>query len=375
MKLILSGLAGLLLTTAAQAGGIDRSSLPLSVLFADGQTVHLGFSSVTPSVSGSYISPLTFFGPSTGNMAEAYSTMNFALKTDLGDRLSAALMLNQPYGADALYTGGAYTGLEAHWSTSEIAAILKYDISDRMSVYGGLRNVTSRAEISIPGALLGGNTYQAVADSNAQLGYLIGAAYEQPEIALRASLTYQSQIVHDFATSELFTPPDTGSDKVAAAVLPGGTNTTTNITLPQSLTLDVQSGIAANTLLFGSVRWSEWSKWHVDPAVYRGATGEEVTGFDHDVITYQLGIGRKINDNLSLFARVGYEKATGGEASRLSPTDGMTSLGLGGSWTEGNIKITGGLEYVMLGDAVDGSGTRFKGNTAMGVGLSIDVTF
>ncbi len=375
MKLILSGLAGLMLTTASHAGGIDRSSLPLSVLFADGQTVHLGFSSVTPSVSGSYVSPLTFFGPSTGNMAEAYTTMNFALKTDLSDKLSVALMLNQPYGADANYTGGAYTGLEAHWTSSEIAAILKYDVSDQMSVYGGLRNVTSKAEIFIPAVLLGGSTYQAVADSNSQVGYLIGAAYEKPEIALRASLTYQSEIVHDFATSELFTPPGGGGESLAAAALPGGINTTTNITLPQSLTLDVQSGIAANTLLFGSVRWSEWSKWHVDPAVYHGATGDEVTGFDNDVITYQLGVGRKINDKLSVFARLGYEKATGGEASRLSPTDGMTSIGLGGSWTEGNIKITGGLEYVMLGDAVDGSGTQFKGNTAMGVGVSVDLTF
>lgn len=376
MKILLSGLTVLTLTTAAaHAGGIDRSSLPLSVLFADGTTAHLGFSSVTPSVSGAYVAPLTAFGPSTGNMAENYTTLNFAMKMDFNDKFSGALMMNQPYGADAQYTGGAYTGLEAHWSSSEIAAILKYKVNGGLSVYGGVRNVTSKAEIMIPALLLGGNSYQAVADSNSQMGYLIGAAYEKPEIALRASLTYQSAITHDFATSELFTPPGGEGAKVAAAPIPGGINTITNITLPQSVTLDVQSGIAANTLLFGSVKWAEWSKWHVDPAVYRGATGQEVTGFDNDVITYQLGIGRKINDNLSVFARVGYEASTGDVASRLAPTDGMQSIGIGGSWTQNNMKITGGVEYVTLGDAVDGSGTRFSGNSAMGLGVSVDFSF
>ena len=372
MKRILSGLAALTLTTAAaHAGGIDRSSLPLSVLFAEGQAAHLGFSSVTPSVSGVYLPGLG--GGSTGNMAQAYSTLNFAVKMDLNEKIAVALMFNQPYGADALYPGGAYTGLEAHWTSNEIAAILKYKLNDRMSVYGGLRNVTSSAEIFIPAALLGGSTYQAVADSNSQVGYLIGAAYERPEIAMRASLTYQSAITHDFATSELFSGG--GESRVAAAPIPGGINTVTNITLPQSLTLDVQSGIAANTLLFGSIKWSEWSKWHVDPAVYHGATGGEVTGFDNDVITYQLGIGRKLNDSLSVFARLGYEKPTGGVASRLSPTDGMSSIGVGGSWTRDNMKITGGIEYVKLGNAVDGSGTQFSGNTALGVGLAVDFSF
>ena len=53
----------------------------------------------------------------------------------------------------------------------------------------------------------------------------------------------------------------------------------------------------------------------------------------------------------------------------------MQSIGLGGSWTNGTIKVTGGLEYAMLGDAEDGSGVQFKGNSALGVGLSLDVKF
>lgn len=383
MKLLLTGAAALMLSTQAHAGGIDRSGMPLSILFEDGTTASLSFSSVTPSVSGEYQGPITFYGTDTENMAESYSTLSFALKTDLNDKLAVAVSFNEPFGADSNYTGGAYTGLEAHWTSSELAAILKYKVNDQISVYGGLRSVTSKADIFIPLLVMAGagapGTYQAETDSNTKLGYVIGAAYEKPEIALRASVTYQSAIKHDFATSELFTPAGGGGggggEKLAAAKLAGGSDSVTSITLPQSLTLDVQTGIAADTLVFGSIKWTEWSVWHVDPAVFHDKTGTEVTGFDNDVITYQLGIGRKINDNLSVFARVGYEKATGDVASRLSPTDGLQSIGLGGSWANDRLKVTGGVEYVMLGDAVDGSGTKFKGNSALGVGVSVAVKF
>jgi len=371
MKSFTTGLVALLATTAAvQAGGIDRTSLPLSILFAEGSAARLSFSSVTPSVSGDYLAGLG--GGNSGNMAESYSSLGFAAKMDLSDRLSAALMLNPSFGADARYPGGAYTGLEAHWSSSELAAVLKFDVTDRMSAYGGLRYVTSNANIYIPAQMLEPpitpapiGPYIADAASDSQLGYLIGAAYEIPDIALRGSLTYQSSITHSFDTTESFGGVFGGVEQTGQ----------TEIILPQSVTLDFQTGIAANTLLFGSVKWTEWSQWHVRPPYYDGTIGEEVTGFDNDVITYQLGIGRKINDKLSVFARASYEEAKGGEASRLAPTDGMQSIGIGGSWTQGNMKITGGVEYVRLGDAVDASGTSFTGNTAKGVGLTVEFAF
>jgi len=155
------------------------------------------------------------------------------------------------------------------------------------------------------------------------------------------------------------------------ATIPG----TTKITMPQSVALDFQTGVAADTLVFGSVRWSEWSKWHVRPSYYDAVVGDEVTGFDNDVVTWRLGVGRKINDSLSVFAQLGYEAPNNDVASRLAPTDGMQSIGVGGAWTNGNMKVTGGIEYVKLGDATDASGTEFSGNSALGVGVKVDFAF
>ena len=145
--------------------------------------------------------------------------------------------------------------------------------------------------------------------------------------------------------------------------------------MPQSVTLDFQTGVAANTLVFGSVRWSEWSVWEVRPAGYEGFANDRVTGLDNDVTTYRIGVGRRINDSLSVFGRVTYEDANGDVASRLSPTDGSTAIGIGGSYTMDAMKITAGVEYVQLGDATDASDTFFADNSAIGFGVSAGFTF
>jgi len=368
MNYAAAALAGLAMTTGlAQAGGIDRSNTPF-ILFEKGRVLQLGYSNVTPTVSGTFNHPQAGL-LSTKDMAENYNTLSLAYKADLSDKLSYAIILNQPYGADALYTA-FYTGLEAHWDSNQLAALIKYKATDRVSVYGGLRYVRSNAEIFIPRSLFGGSAnvlgdYTASADTDGQVGYILGVAYEIPDIALRVGLSYESEITHSFATSEQF------------SVLNGGAtlNSTTEIILPQSVTLDFQSGVAKDTLVFGSIRWAEWSKWHVRPSYYDQVINDEVTGFDNDVITYQLGVGRRLNENLSVFARIAYEKANGGVASRLSPTDGSRSIAIGGSYTMDNMKITGGIEYAELGDAVDGTGVQFEDNKAVGVGFAVQFSF
>lgn len=388
MKNTLKLTAALMLTTtAATAGGIERGGNAYSVLFEEGNYVALSFSTVRPDVSGDY--PATLGGGSTDNMSEDYSNAGLALKYELNDQFDVGLFLNQPYGANADYTAGAYTGLGADWESNQVALVLKYQATPNISVYGGVRSVESEAEIAIPDALIRGGLAAAAAAGNAQAGalaggapagtlgytaetdanretsYIVGAAYERPEIALRVALTYETGYTHTFA----------GTEAVPAVPTVSGTSDF-EIEMPQSVTLDFQSGVAADTLVFGSIRWAEWSVWEVRPNGYAALTGgDRVTGIDDDVTTIRLGVGRKINEDLSVFARVTYEDGNGGEASRLSPTDGSTAIGFGGSYTYNNVKFTGGLEYVTLGDATDASGVEFADNSAIAVGLTVGYQF
>jgi len=388
-KTALMATSALLLgATAASAGGIDRSRLPYAAMFEQGNYVELGFSSVTPEVSGAYVGPAAALGPNTGNMAESYTTLSLGMKTQINDKLSVGLFLNQPYGADAKYTSGFYTGLEAHWDSNQIAALVKYDVGNGMSVMGGVKRVESSATIRIPDQMIrasmlaaGGSAaalagaapagsleYNAKTDKDAQTGIIIGAAYERPEIALRVGLTYEQGFTHSFASSESL-------PAFAVTPLGGALNDTTKIEMPRSIALDFQSGVAKDTLVFGMIRYANWSVWEVRPPLYNGAFNDDVTSIDHDVVTYQLGVGRKINDNLSVFGRASYEEAKGGVASRLAPTDGSTSFGVGAIWRKDGLKITAGVEYAKLGDATDASGTKFTGNDALGVGISVGYSF
>ena len=393
MKSIATGATILALSAGtALGGGIDRARLSYGALFEAGSYAEFGFSNVSPSVSGDYANPA--FGTTTGDMAGSYRNYSFTYKRDFGDKVSFGLFVNTPYGADANYSvPGLYNGLSAQWSSQQIAAVLRYEVTPAISVYGGLKYERSKAEINIPDSLIRGGLQQAALGGSAQasailggspagslqytaegdwdgrFGFIVGAAYEKPEIALRVGLTYESGYTHKFDSVETIGSPALGPTFAALG------NGTTEVEMPQSITLDFQTGVAKDTLVFGSIRWAEWSVWQVRPPAYGAVFGSDITNFENDVFTYQLGVGRRLNENFSVFARASYEKSNGGIASRLSPTDGSRSFGIGGTYTKDAVKVTAGIEYVKVGDAVDGSGTRFAGNDAVGFGVSVGYRF
>lgn len=359
MKLNIAVAALCCSASTAIAGGFERSGLPLGFMFEKGSYVELSYGHVTPKIDGAAGGGLA---PS-GNMAESYSTAGLAFKTDLNDKLSLGFTVDPSFGADVNYPNPspasapfAYPirGTNAELNGDTIALIGRYKLTDQISVLAGLRSVGigGNVEVWSGGTLL----YPASYDTDRDIGYLVGAAYEKPEIALRVALTYASETKHDLATSVAGTP--VGSETVE---------------LPKSLTLDAQSGIAANTLLFGSIRWVDWTSTRLNSIGY---PAPPLVGHDNDTITYTLGLGRKFNDNWSGAVSIGYEDAKGGIAPNLAPTDGNISLGVGGTYTQGNMKISGGVRYVKLGDATALSGaSEFTDNSALGVGVKVGWSF
>ena len=77
---------------------------------------------------------------------------------------------------------------------------------------------------------------------------------------------------------------------------------------------------------------------------------------------------------------MGYEKPLGGFSSNLGPNDGQRSVGLGATYTLDNMKVTGGVRYVEVGDAqptLDNSNAsaNFNDNDAVGFGLKVSYSF
>jgi long-subunit fatty acid transport protein len=364
MKNFVSAAAMLAATTSlASAGGIDRSGQGIGAIFEKGNYAELSYGSVTPSVSGT--ATAAFGGAASGNMSPNYSLFGLAYKYEFNDKLSFTLIYDQPFGADVAYPAAVAPppyfaqAATATLKSSAITGLLRYKIDENWSVHGGLRYQSLEAVASIP--FVGGYTANATKDYG--VGFIAGAAYERPDIALRVALTYSSEISHSLATTEF-----------------GALNSITNVETPQSVNLDFQTGIAADTLLFGSIRWVDWSDFDITPAQYLGATGSSLVSYADDVITYNIGVGRRFNENWSGAVSLGYEKSNGGFSSNLGPTDGNISIGLGGSYTNGGVKVTGGVRYIKIGNAQTTLGggvaaSNFTDNKAIAVGFKVGYSY
>lgn len=256
-------------------------------------------------------------------------------------------------------------GAKAEFESHALTGILRYKLPSNVSFHGGIRVQSIEATASVPFV---GN-YNVKGESDVSVGYLLGVAYERPDIAMRVSLTYNSAIDHDVETIE-------------NSPLGIGNRSVTEVTTPQSLNLEFQTGIAKDTLLFGGLRWTDWSEFTIAPANYGSPllAGGPLLSYADDVYSYTLGVGRKLNDTWSVAATVGYEKSNGGFVTNLGPTDGLKSLALAAIYTQDNMKITTGIRYINIGDAQTRAGAAapagiFEGNDAVAFGVKVGFTF
>lgn len=350
------------------AGGIDRSGQSIGPLFETGTYAELSFGVVSPELSGNDVA--LFGGGASGDTTATYTQIGLAWKNDINDRLSYAVILDEPFGADIRYapTSVALGGTYAEADSLALTALLRYKTSERFSVYGGLKAERASGEINLQGAAYGPvSGYNVTLDDDIGYGFVVGAAYEVPEIALRVALTYSSEIEHSFDTVE---------------TLGGGVIGTgeTDVTLPQSVNLDFQTGIAQDTLLFGTIRWVDWSTFEVNPATFVGLTGGGLVSLDNSV-TYTLGVGRRFNETWSGSAFVTFEEEKDPLVSPLAPSTGQLGLGIAAVYTRDNMKITTGVRYVSVGDAQPETGTpdtaraNFSNNYAIAAGVRVGFSF
>lgn len=368
-KILMTASVVTLAATGAFAGGFERSGNPVGFMFETGNYAELSFGLISPKVNGRLSNPLLPAPGPSGDVSPTYRQFGFAIKTDLNEKISLGLSIDPSFGADISYPlpspgpiNYPIRGTSAELNGDTIALIGRYKFNESFSAHAGIRSVSVGGNVAIVNG--GTPVYQASFDTDRDVGYLIGAAFEKKEIALRVALTYQSATTHNLSTTVAGNP-------VPSALYP-------EVELPQSLTLDFQSGVAANTLVFGSIRWADWTSTELNAPLY---PLNPLVGYEDDTITYNIGVGRKFNDQWSGAVSIGYEKAGGGIQQNLSPTDGYVSIGVGATYTSGNMKITGGVRYVDIGNAVALEGApgvanaAFNGNSALGVGIKVGYTF
>jgi long-subunit fatty acid transport protein len=359
-RVLLSVSALALGTSSALAGGIERSTQSVAPLFESGEYLEFSIGSFDPSVSGVFGGAI-----SSGDMAGTQTTYSFAYKKNLSDKFDAALIVDQPVGADVNYPAAAapypFAGSNAEVRSNAITGLLRYKLPSNFSVYGGLRveSVKGKLQIIAPAVSPFFTNYNLDADKDWSLGYVVGVAWEKPEIHARVALTYNSAIKHTL-------------DTVETGLAPFPLNGSLDVEIPQSVNLEFQTGIAQDTLVFGSVRWVDWTAFDITPQYL----GQAIVSHDDDTFSTNLGIGRRFNERWSGAVILGYEKGHGTPVGNLGPTDGYKSIGIAATYTVDNIKITGGVRYVDIGDATTkGVGSNFSGNDGIGIGFRVAYSF
>ena len=416
-----TALAGGLFATVASAGALDRSNQDISPIFDPSGTVGAQVTYVDPSLDGSDAD-----GGDSYDAGEAYTTYQWSFVQRVNDRFSFGMIGDEPYGLNLEYDAPSgdtnLGGTAARLESDAINVFGRYHLSERVSFHGGVRfqRVNSRvklrgqayaqafavggvaAQAGVDGqtlgaalqrvpeavAALGGSDNVAALGANVEavtleflqggqdgvIGYefrideewgtgvMLGAAYEIPDIAFRASLTYFSEVSYGSDTFESLSPTVQSQ------------SSTTDFSTPQAINLDIQSGVAPGTLVFAGLRWADYD----DVSVFPDLLNAELVN-EEDVYRWTLGAARQFTDDLVGLVAFSYEKEQGGPNTPLGPADGQIGMSIGGRYTRDNLTISGGVNYTWLGDVELEVGdvvvAEWEDNSALGVGLRVAYEF
>ena len=229
---------------------------------------------------------------------------------------------------------------------------MKFGQNKEFQVYGGPVAQRIKADVKLRGdAYLTATGYDLNVNPDTDYGWIAGFQYSKPEIALKAALTYRSEIDHSMDVGEY----------MPLLALTGEQPKQVNkmeVTTPESVNFDFQTGINPTTLATAKVRWVPWSDFAVTPPLYNEATktrypkGLDLINYDDDQWMVELGLAKRVADNLAISGTVGWDSGAGNPVTSLGPVEGYYSVGLGAKYDmTKNWSISAGGKYLWIGDA------------------------
>ena len=396
------GFALLSVASMSGAAGLDRSGQPSEDFSASGTIAYASAYHISPDVSG--VEPN---GDKIGDLTEEYEGYGYGVKTDINDRFSVGLFYDQPFGAAVRFQGdNSLTNLNAadddlkrtsaDVSTDNFTGLLGVNLGakNNFKIYGGpvLQKIEAEVKINSKNPQLASiNGYDLNIAKNDAYGYMVGAAYVKPEIGLKAAITYRSEIEHDANYAESMPFINGVNTQLPPALQLDATQTReSELTTPQSVNIDFQTGLNKTTLLTAKARWAPWSDFKITPPLLnengvalnalQGKTVDRVSLLEYGDDSYMLevGLGKRLTPKLAVSGSVGWDSGAGNPVSPLGPIEGYYSLGLGAKYNlTPEWAVSAGAKYLMLGDAeglLASSGTKigkFEDNDAYIFGMRL----
>lgn len=355
----------------AQAGGLERAGYNIDLLFDPGQyTFESGVVYVAPqrelnnvvdtdtrlptltdARGGGSLNGL----PNSVDETESYWVPRVGFKATLTEGVECLADYSQPWGAHTnpgTNWAGANQNVETKVNSHNYGLTCSYKFGvgpGQLRIIGGafyqeVDGFKERIVIN-PTLLSGGLTGLGRLDlAGDGYGWRIGAAYEIPEYALRASLVYNSAVDLDDITGTL---------DLRQIGAPAIENVYGSASMPDSVELKVQSGIAPDWLAFGSVKWADWSQLQ-KVRFYRAGTTIERTSLDlgyRDGWTISGGIGHKLTEQWSVAGSITWDRGTSQGFGAQSDT---WTFGTGVSYTPTEnveFRVAGALSILTSGSS------------------------
>jgi long-subunit fatty acid transport protein len=288
--------------------------------------------------------------------------------------------------SNSTFTGNSIAGNYIPSANAELnttAFLVNYNLNDSFSVIGGIKNnaLNSFNLTSIYGS------YDVSSKSNS--AYVVGSAFENPDIALRAEILLQpsSKIKTTGTYTSAAVDFPTAIENMGYTDIPAGVTGSFAATLntPEMITLNFQSGIAADTLITGSIHQAKWksSQVNVDVSTVVPAinTAAAVSSDFSDSTKYSIGLARKFSSSLSGSVSYNQEVGSGSTStSTFTMSNGSKSLNLGFRYSFEQANLSVGVSQTMFNDVtVDAnaltSPIEYKNNTATTVGIKLSTNF
>ncbi len=398
LKTLAVAVAALSVASVASAAGLDRSGQDITAFLQDGTYAESVYTYIDADVSGKDSS-----GNKIDDIAEGYDFFRYGVKTDINDTFSIGILYDEPFGAAADYSGnnnfvdqnplsprnGEGTNVEVR--TESITGILGARLGENknLQVYGGPVAQRVKADVKLRGtAYIAANGYTTHISPDQDYGWIAGMAYSKPEIALKAALTYRSEIEHSAKAAESYPVVDSGAipDPIVSALgLSSTRSDSIDITTPESVNFDFQTGINPTTLATAKVRWVPWSDFAIVPSLYNDVSkvatqddkGLALVSYDKDQWQVELGLAKRLAPKFAVSGTVGWDSGAGNPVTSLGPIEGYYSVGLGGKYdiTE-NWAVSAGGKYLRFGDA-DGQiptkqvVSKFEDNDGFALGVKL----
>jgi long-chain fatty acid transport protein len=349
---------------------VDPSSIfhnAAGIAFLKGNQLSLGGTLIAPSTDFTGADPY----PGSGQL----ETMNVGVTPipaiyfthQVTPRLVAGVGLNTPFGLKSSWDSpttftGRFISQSAELKGFSLNPTVAYKLADRLSVGVGLDVRLSSVSLARNNSVV--NPFNFVPVDNSSVTLESGTATDfgwnlgvlgKPTENLSFGLSYRHKVTQSYSGTATFTQIQTGNaelDALVALRLPAGAKpATAEIAFPSIFSMGVAYTWGA-WLVEGDVVFYGWSSFASLPITIEGLGDLSVPEEYTNTRQYRIGLERQIDDMWAVRGGYYYDESPAPTQSvtPLLPDAARQGFCLGGSWSQGHLRLDAAAWYVKLKD-------------------------